>query len=84
MYGALQSELKTRLAQLRSDGLYKHERVIKTAQGALISVKDGVEVLNFCANNYLGLANHPDIRAAAKIALDEWGYGLSKIGRAHV
>ena len=79
MYGALQSELKTRLAQLRSDGLYKHERVIKTAQGALISVKDGVEVLNFCANNYLGLANHPDIRAAAKIALDEWGYGLSSV-----
>jgi glycine C-acetyltransferase len=79
MYGAMQSELKSRLSQLRTDGLYKNERVIKTPQGALISVKDGAEVVNFCANNYLGLANDPAIREAARKALDEWGYGLSSV-----
>ena len=79
MYGAIKSELQSRLAQLHTDGLYKNERVIKTPQGALISVKDGSEVVNFCANNYLGLANNPDIRAAAKRAVDEWGYGLSSV-----
>lgn len=79
MYGAIKSELQSRLAQLHTDGLYKNERVIKTPQGALISVKDGLEVVNFCANNYLGLANNPDIRAAAKRAVDEWGYGLSSV-----
>ena len=79
MYGAIQVELSNRLAQLHVDGLYKTERVLKTPQGALVSVKDGSEVVNFCANNYLGLANHPDIREAAKHALDEWGYGLSSV-----
>lgn len=79
MYGALKSELETKLAQIRSEGLYKSERVIATPQGATIRVKDGKEVLNFCANNYLGLANDPGIRAAAAKALDEWGYGLASV-----
>ncbi len=79
MYGALQEELKERLRQIRADGLYKHERVITSPQGALISVKSGKEVVNFCANNYLGLANEPSIREAAKAALDQWGYGLSSV-----
>lgn len=79
MYGAMQQDLQSKLAQIKADGLYKHERVIISPQGALISVKDGKEVLNFCANNYLGLSNHPAIREAAKAALDEWGYGLSSV-----
>ncbi len=79
MYGALQQELKGRLQQIRADGLYKQERVITSPQGALISVKSGKEVVNFCANNYLGLANEPSIREAAKSALDQWGYGLSSV-----
>jgi len=79
MYGAMKEELRAKLEQIRKDGLYKSERVITTPQGSLISVKDGREVVNFCANNYLGLANEPSIREAAKKALDEWGYGLSSV-----
>jgi glycine C-acetyltransferase len=79
MYGALRKELQSRLQQIRAEGLYKHERVISSAQGALISVKSGKEVVNFCANNYLGLANEASIREAAKDALDRWGYGLSSV-----
>lgn len=79
MYGAIREELRTKLAQIKADGLYKNERVITTPQGALIAVKNGKQVVNFCANNYLGLANDPSIREAAKKALDEWGYGLSSV-----
>jgi len=79
MYGALKGELETKLAQIRAEGLYKAERIIATPQASLIRVKDGKEVLNFCANNYLGLANDPSIRAAAAKALDEWGYGLASV-----
>jgi glycine C-acetyltransferase len=79
MYGTMQVELKDRLAQIRTDGLYKDERVIMSPQGTMISVKTGTEVLNFCANNYLGLANDPDVKAAARQALDDWGYGLSSV-----
>lgn len=79
MYGAMREDLKAKLAQIRADGLYKNERVIASPQGSLITVKGGKEVVNFCANNYLGLANDPDIREAARKALDEWGYGLSSV-----
>lgn len=79
MYGTMQVELKDRLAQIRTDGLYKDERVIMSPQGTMISVKTGTEVLNFCANNYLGLANDPDVKAAARQALDDWGYGLASV-----
>ncbi len=64
---------------LRESGLYKDERVIATPQGAAIAVAGGREVLNFCANNYLGLANHPALVAAAKDALDAYGFGMSSV-----
>lgn len=79
MYGTMKAELEGKLQAIRSDGLYKGERVIMTPQGSVISVKDGKRVVNFCANNYLGLANDPTIREAAKRALDTWGYGLSSV-----
>jgi len=64
---------------LKKEGFYKNERIITSPQGAEITVITGEKVLNFCANNYLGLANHPDIITAAKAAIDEWGYGLSSV-----
>lgn len=79
MYGAMRDELRGKLAAIRDEGLYKDERVITTPQGALVSVKGGKRLVNFCANNYLGLANDAEIREAAKRAMDEWGYGLSSV-----
>ena len=76
MYGAVQTELQSQLTGIREAGLYKQERIIETPQRAEIRVPRG-EVLNFCANNYLGLANHPAIVGAAHDALDRWGYGLA-------
>ncbi len=70
--------LRTQLDELKAKGLYKAERRITSPQGAEITA-NGVEVINFCANNYLGLANHPEIVAAARTGLDEWGYGLSSV-----
>jgi len=67
------------LSQIESEGLYKKERTITTPQGVTINTKEGGEVLNFCANNYLGLSNHPEIKAAALKALDEHGFGLSSV-----
>jgi glycine C-acetyltransferase len=67
------------LADIRAAGTYKHERVIVTPQGTTIRVADGQPVLNLCANNYLGLAQHPDVASAAKAALDQWGYGLASV-----
>ena len=67
------------LRNINEDGLYKKERTITTPQGVAIRTKEGGEVLNFCANNYLGLSNHPDIKAAAKKALEEHGFGLSSV-----
>jgi len=64
------------LAEIEAAGLYKRERVIATPQGARVGVSDR-KVLNFCANNYLGLADHPEIVRAAHAALDRWGYGMS-------
>src|SRR3990167_1538807 len=65
--------------QLKHSGLFKGERIITSPQQALITVIDGSEVLNFCANNYLGLANHPDLITAAKNALDHYGFGMSSV-----
>jgi glycine C-acetyltransferase len=73
------AHLERELASLKEQGLYKGERQIATAQGAVISTGDGREVLNFCANNYLGLANDPSLVAAAKAALDRWGYGMASV-----
>ncbi|MCO4798429.1 MAG: glycine C-acetyltransferase [Colwelliaceae bacterium] len=74
-YKHLQSEIN----QVKKDGLYKAERVITTAQQAKIAVNTGEEVVNFCANNYLGLANHPSLISAAKAGLDEHGFGMASV-----
>ncbi len=79
MFGALKQHLTEQLAQIRAGGLYKAERVITTPQNAHIRVGDGTTVLNMCANNYLGLAQHPAIIEAARTALDQWGYGLASV-----
>jgi glycine C-acetyltransferase len=71
--------LQSQLADIRKAGTYKNERVILTPQGTAIRVADGQPVLNFCANNYLGLAQHPAVAAAAKAAIDEWGYGCASV-----
>jgi len=67
------------LAEIEAAGLFKHERLSGTPQGAHIALTDGRRVLNFCANNYLGLADHPEIVAAAHAALDRWGYGMASV-----
>ncbi|MEY4403960.1 MAG: 2-amino-3-ketobutyrate coenzyme ligase, partial [Verrucomicrobiota bacterium] len=79
MYGPLQGLLAQRLADVRANGLYKQERLIASAQGTRVRLKDGREVLNLCANNYLGLADHPKVKAAAAAALERWGYGLASV-----
>ena len=79
MYGTMQQELEGLLGEIRLAGLYKQERVITTPQGARIAVRGGREVLNFCANNYLGLANHPRVVEAARQSLERWGYGISSV-----
>ena len=75
----MRDDLRTTLDQIRADGLYKAERVITSPQNSSISVASGNSVLNFCANNYLGLADHPEVVAAAKKALDEWGFGMASV-----
>lgn len=79
MYGAIRDHLNKELQSIKDDGLYKAERVITSPQSSNITVQDGQEVLNLCANNYLGLANHPEIVEAARSSLDEWGYGLASV-----
>ncbi|TDJ15925.1 MAG: glycine C-acetyltransferase [Gammaproteobacteria bacterium] len=76
---SMQQLLTEELEAICRDGLYKDERVITTPQGSSIRVRDGDEVLNFCANNYLGLANHPDVIAAARQALDDHGFGMASV-----
>ncbi len=78
MLGAMRDDLRKTLDEIRSAGLYKGERVITSPQNASISVASG-NVLNFCANNYLGLADHPEVIAAARSALDEWGFGMASV-----
>ena len=78
MYGALKEGLAKELESIRQAGLFKDERIILTPQGADIRVKEG-EVINFCANNYLGIANDPMLVAAAKEGLDKYGYGMSSV-----
>lgn len=79
MQKAFAEHLEVQLAAIRSAGTYKRERVIITAQGTTIRVADGKPVLNLCANNYLGLAQHPAVTAAAKEAIDRWGYGVASV-----
>ena len=77
MHDSIKTHLANELSDIRKAGLYKSERVITTPQNAQISVVDRPDVLNLCANNYLGLSGHPEVIAAAHEALDRWGYGLS-------
>ncbi len=79
MYGDLRTQLQSELDEIRAAGLYKDERVIDTPQAAHVGVGREAPVLNLCANNYLGLASHPEVVAAAREALDEWGYGLASV-----
>ena len=71
--------LRDEIADLKQGGLYKTERVITSPQAGTITVAEGGAVLNFCANNYLGLADHPDIIEAAHAALDQYGFGLASV-----
>lgn len=73
------SHLSTQLDQIRAAGTYKHERILTTPQGSMVTTRDGAPVLNMCANNYLGLAQNPAISQAAHEALDRWGYGLASV-----
>ena len=79
MYGRVKDELNQTLAELREAGTYKSELVMTTPQGAHVEVEGRGELLNLCANNYLGLANHPAVIAAAHQALDRWGYGMASV-----
>jgi glycine C-acetyltransferase len=79
MYGKIKDDLTKEIQSIHDAGLYKSERIIMTPQGAEIEVKGGKEVLNFCANNYLGLSSHPKVIEAAHKTLDEWGYGMSSV-----
>ncbi len=79
MYGKFQGYLSDELKNIESAGLYKRERLITTPQSSHIGVKIGGEVLNLCANNYLGLAQHPEVNAAAKLGVDKWGFGMSSV-----
>ncbi|MEA2005566.1 MAG: glycine C-acetyltransferase [Acidobacteriota bacterium] len=79
MYGKIKEDLTKEIQSIRDAGLFKDERIIMTPQDAEISIKGGREVLNFCANNYLGLSSHPKIIEAAHKTLDEWGYGMSSV-----
>jgi glycine C-acetyltransferase len=79
MYGKIKEHLQSELLNIKNAGLYKSERIIVSSQDAVIKLDSGQEVLNFCANNYLGLSNHPELIAAAKSALDTHGYGMSSV-----
>src|SRR5437016_864587 len=79
MNASFRQHLSRQLDEIRAAGTYKSERVIMTPQGTTIRVSDGKPVLNLCANNYLGLAQHPAVAAAAKAALDQWGYGMASV-----
>ena len=79
MYQAFQKHLQQEISDIRDAGLYKNERVITSPQDALITIADGREMLNFCANNYLGLSDHPEIKKAATEAIEDSGYGMSSV-----
>ncbi|MDA3930450.1 MAG: glycine C-acetyltransferase [Prolixibacteraceae bacterium] len=79
MYGQIKTDLQETLNELKKQGLFKTERIISSAQGAEITVTTGEEVLNFCANNYLGLANNEQVVRAAQETMGEWGFGLSSV-----
>lgn len=79
MYGKIKEHLQNELKSIEQDGLYKRERIITSEQGAEITLNTGQKVLNFCANNYLGLSSHPEVVAAAKKGLETHGFGMSSV-----
>lgn len=79
MYGNLKQHLQTEIEAIKEAGLYKKERIITSKQGADITISSGEQVINFCANNYLGLSSHPEVIQAAKDALDSHGFGMSSV-----
>ena len=79
MYGKIKVQLQNELTSIKEAGLYKSERIITTSQDAVIKISTGEEVINFCANNYLGLSNNPTVIQAAKDAMDTHGYGMSSV-----
>ncbi|MEZ4976425.1 MAG: glycine C-acetyltransferase [Flavobacteriaceae bacterium] len=79
MYGKIKTHLQTELQTIKESGLFKEERIITSAQGAEITLNSGQTVLNFCANNYLGLSSHPDVIQAAKDTMDTHGFGMSSV-----
>ena len=79
MYGKIQQHLQEELKAIKEAGLFKKERVITSPQGAVIKIATGQEVINFCANNYLGLSSHPEVIKAAKDTLDSHGFGMSSV-----
>ncbi len=79
MYGKIKEHLQQELATIKEEGLFKQERIITSAQDAVIKISTGEEVINFCANNYLGLSSHPEVIQAAKDAMDSHGFGMSSV-----
>ena len=79
MYGKIQEHLQNEIESIKNEGLFKEERIITSPQGAEITLNTGQKVLNFCANNYLGLSSHPDVIQAAKDTMDTHGFGMSSV-----
>ena len=79
MYGKIKEHLQKEIEEIKEEGLYKTERVITSPQGAAITIQGGKEVINFCANNYLGLSSHPEVIQAAKDTMDTHGFGMSSV-----
>ena len=79
MLGKFHKQIKNDLVTIKEAGLYKKRRIISTPQGSTIRVSTGQKVLNFCANNYLGLSSHPEVVQAAKETLDTHGFGMSSV-----
>jgi len=79
MYGKIKAHLEQEIQDIKDNGLYKKERIITSAQDAVIKISTGEEVINFCANNYLGLSSHPEVIQAAKDAMDTHGFGMSSV-----
>jgi glycine C-acetyltransferase len=79
MYGKIKEHLQAELDEIKENGLFKKERIITSAQGAVIKISTGEEVINFCANNYLGLSSHPEVIQAAKDTMDTHGFGMSSV-----
>ncbi|RUA07472.1 MAG: glycine C-acetyltransferase [Flavobacteriia bacterium] len=79
MYGKIKEHLQNELSSIKDAGLYKKERIITSSQDAVIKISTGEEVINFCANNYLGLSNNPEVIQAAKDTMDQHGYGMSSV-----